>query len=90
MNVLDGATDLFVEYRGARPALELARGSVLGNLKQLDSTQVCSHRAAMPHYAIYSGLDQKLFVTRAGIYHCSMVKQGSVSVSVPAALHSRG
>ena len=70
--MVDGATDLSVEYRGPGPALELARGSVLGNLRQLDMTQVSSHRAPMPCNVIYSGLDQKLFTTEAEIQHCSV------------------
>ena len=48
VSVIDGFTDLHIEHRGAGPALELPRGKVLGELRQLGATRVhMSHREAV-------------------------------------------
>ena len=54
VNVVNGTTDLYVEHRGAGPAIQLPVGLEIGELRQLGATEVTtSHKRTDLCHTIY-------------------------------------
>ena len=60
VNVVNGTTDLYVEHRGAGPAIQLPRDLMLGELRQLGATKVTTtHHGTVSCHTIYQIFEKR-------------------------------